>query len=356
MKIIHIIHNDKFIKPFINFIEKNFNKDEHLFVFMDGADEKVFPIPEADNILNINNKYPGKKNTLKLSHILNPLFEDADKVILHSLFSDNLIFYLFLHQKYLKKCYWVLWGGDLYSNITAKKTLGNAFGRYTRSRVIKKLGGVISYIREGDFELVQKYYATEAECYESFFYPSNLYEEYDIKSKEHKTLNIQIGNSANPTNNHIEVFEKLEKYKDQDIKIFVPLSYGGQDNAKKVIDAGKQIFGDKFQPLIEFMPFKDYLELLGKIDIAIFNHNRQQAMGNITTLLGLGKKVYVRSNETPWKMFNKLQIKVYDTALDISIDAIDEDIKKQNQKRVKAYFSEENLIKDWEQILGKERG
>ena len=125
---------------------------------------------------------------------------------------------------------------------------------------------------------------------------------------------------------------------------------------RKVIDAGKQIFGDKFQPLIEFMPFKDYLELLGKIDIAIFNHNRQQAMGNITTLLGLGKKVYVRSNETPWKMFNKLQIKVYDTALDISIDAIDEDIKKQNQKRVKAYFSEENLIKDWEQILGKERG
>ena len=140
MKIIHIIHNDKFIKPFIDFIEKNFDKDEHLFVFMDGADEKVFQIPKADNILNINNLYPGKKNTLKLSHILNPLLEDADKVILHSLFSGDLIFYLFLHQKYLKKCYWVLWGGDLYSSITAKKTLRNAFGRYTRSRVIKQMG------------------------------------------------------------------------------------------------------------------------------------------------------------------------------------------------------------------------
>lgn len=38
------------------------------------------------------------------------------------------------------------------------------------------------------------------------------------------------------------------------------------------------------------MPFEEYLGLLAKIDIAILNHKRQQAMGNITTLLGLGKK------------------------------------------------------------------
>jgi len=353
MKIIHIIFNDKFIKPFIDFIEKHFDRDEHLFVFMDGNDEKVFPIPEADNILNINNKYSGKKNILKLSHILNPLLEDADKVILHSLFSHNLIFYLYLHQQYLKKCYWVLWGGDLYTDITRQKTLRNAFRRYIKSRVIKQMGGLITYIREGDFELTQKYYGTQAKCYESFFYLSNLYEEYDIKPKKHTTINIQVGNSADPTNNHIEIFEKLKKYKNKDIKIIAPLSYSSPENAKKVIKIGKQIFGDKFEPLTDFMPFEKYLELLGEIDIAIFNHKRQQAMGNITTLLGLGKKVYVRRDETPWKMFNKLQIKVYDTTLDISIDTIDEDVKEENQKKVKAYFSEENLVKHWEQILGK---
>ncbi len=352
MKIIHIINNDKFIKPFIDFIEKNFDKEEHLFIFMFGADDKVFQIPKADNILNINNQYRGKKNILKLSHILNPLLKDADKVILHSLFSGNLIFYLYLHQKYLKKCYWVLWGGDLYSSITTKKTLRNAFSRYRKSRVIKQMGGLINYIREGDFEVAQEWYGTEAECYESFFYPSNLYEEYDIKPKKHTTINIQVGNSADPTNNHIEVFEKLEKYKDEDIKIIVPLSYSSPENAKKVIKVGKQIFGDKFESLTEFMPFEEYLELLGEIDIAIFNHKRQQAMGNITTLLGLGKKVYVRSNETPWKMFNKLQIKVYDTTLNISIDTIDKNTKEENQKRVKAYFSEENLVKHWKHILG----
>jgi len=34
------------------------------------------------------------------------------------------------------------------------------------------------------------------------------------------------------------------------------------------------------------MPLDEYLNLLAKIDIAIFNHKRKQAMGNITTLLG----------------------------------------------------------------------
>jgi len=46
------------------------------------------------------------------------------------------------------------------------------------------------------------------------------------------------------------------------------------------------IFREKFKPLVDFIPFDEYLNLLAKVDIAIFNHKRQQTMGNITTLLG----------------------------------------------------------------------
>ena len=45
-------------------------------------------------------------------------------------------------------------------------------------------------------------------------------------------------------------------------------------------------FWRKFKPLVDFMPFDEYLNLLAKVDIAIFNHKRQQAMGNTTILLG----------------------------------------------------------------------
>ena len=34
MKIIHIFPNEKFTEPFINFTNKNFDKDEHLFLIL----------------------------------------------------------------------------------------------------------------------------------------------------------------------------------------------------------------------------------------------------------------------------------------------------------------------------------
>lgn len=53
---------------------------------------------------------------------------------------------------------------------------------------------------------------------------------------------------------------------------------------RKVIIKGKELFGEKFIPLTEFMTFEKYLEFLGSIDIAIFAHKRQQAMGNTITI------------------------------------------------------------------------
>jgi hypothetical protein len=181
-------------------------------------------------------------------------------------------------------------------------------------------------------------------------YPSNLYKEYAINPKADGAINMQLGNSADPTNNHIEVLEKLVKYRDKNIKIYTPLSYGDKEYAKSVISYGQQLFGDKFVPLIEFMPFEKYLEFLSEIDIAIFAHKRQQAMGNTITLLGLGKKVYMRSDITPWQLFNDIDVKVFDVE-DIQIDAIDEETKKENHQKIKEYFSEENYLKQLQNLF-----
>jgi hypothetical protein len=59
----------------------------------------------------------------------------------------------------------------------------------------------------------------------------------------------------------------------------------GQQHAKLVIAQGHEWFGDKLVPMTGFMPFEQYLEFLKSFDIAIFNHQRQQAMGNTITLL-----------------------------------------------------------------------
>lgn len=183
-------------------------------------------------------------------------------------------------------------------------------------------------------------------------YPSNLYKEYDFSylNKDHNKIYIQIGNSADPSNNHLEVFEKLKKYKDTSIEIICPLSYGDVGHRDKIIKEGNRIFGEKFIPIITLMPFDEYLGLLAKIDIAIFNHKRQQAMGNITTLLGLGEKVYIRYDITSWDFCKDHGLKVFSSNAGFS-DLLQEMTKIE---KVKKHFSENKLKDDWKMIFIKE--
>ena len=35
---------------------------------------------------------------------------------------------------------------------------------------------------------------------------------------------------------------------------------------------GKELFGEKFFPIFDFMPFENFMKLLGQIDLALFAH------------------------------------------------------------------------------------
>lgn len=105
--------------------------------------------------------------------------------------------------------------------------------------------------------------------------------------------NIQVGNSASFTNNHIEAFEKLAKLDLSGRKVIVPLSYGSQECREFVLSAGERILGEHFQPLVDFMPLEEYLETVSSCGTVIMNHNRQQALGNIFASLWRGARVYL---------------------------------------------------------------
>ena len=98
------------------------------------------------------------------------------------------------------------------------------------------------------------------------------------------------------------------------------------------------------------MPLDDYLNFLEKIDIAIFNHRYQQAMGNAITLLGLGKKLYIRTDITPWALFQSLGVEVYDVKK-IDLMPMDQTIGLRNKSVIKKHFSEKNLIAQLSRIF-----
>jgi len=220
--------------------------------------------------------------------------------------------------------------------------------------VIKRIGHLVTYI-PGDVELARKWYGARGEYHECLMYLSNVVNPQVLQGVEQAEstqsgLTFLVGNSADPSNNHIEALEKLLPYKDQDIKIYVPLSYGDQTHAKKVIEQGNDWFGEKFFPMSSFMPFDQYLEFLKGIDIAIFNHKRQQAMGNIITLLGMGKTVYVRSDvsHSNFLIGIDLNIKFISKFSLESLPAIE---LLDNTKAVQFYFSRDKLFSQLSNIF-----
>lgn len=345
MQNLHLIPNDKFTNPYIKFINQNFEKSQHLFLIIGKGMGTT--ITMSENIIQLRRK----RCLVSLVNKMN----QSEKIFLHGLFHPQLIIVLFFQPWLLKKCSWIVWGGDLYYYSKDRKTLKEKALEFMRRLVIKNIGGLITHIK-GDYELAQLWYRTRGKHYYSFFYPSNLYKEYDL-SECNKSTNktyIQIGNSADPSNNHIEIFEKLSVFNNKEFEVICPLSYGGSNEyLNKVIEKGKELFGKNFVPITEFMPFEKYLETLAKIDLAIFNHNRQQAVGNITTLLSLGKKVYIRDDITTWGFCEDHGLKVYSLNFEFQdvFTPMPDEIKNKNKERMKEQFSEKKLVSDWEVIF-----
>lgn len=331
-RIIHIGRNGSIMNNFVKFMENNFESRNHFF-YLTGKETN-----DISNVVDITNK----KDFIKKILQINIELYKSKKIIIHG-FNQTYLFYLFFFQPWLlKKCYWVMWGGDLYSYQQEATTFKYKVLYFMRDNIYKKMGHLVTGTI-GDYKLAQKWYGTTGKHIKCFNYPSNLYKEYDISPKEHTTINIQLGNSADPTNNHIEVLEKLKAYKDKDIKIFTPLSYGNQEYAQSVISKGKELFGEKFVALTDFMAFDKYLEFLGTIDIAIFAHKRQQAFGNTITLLGMGKKVYLDQESTLNSVFKEKKIKIFNLD-EINLSYLDEDTQRVNIQQVKANFSRESLV------------
>ena len=322
---------DKFNVPFIDFVAEHFDITQHQFVFLQAPQYKYGMTKETD-VIWIDKKY-------KVVELLKYMYE-ADKIIIHGLWSTRLIQILFLQPWLLKKCYWIMWGGDFY--FPEKQS-------WIKKQVIKKMGYLLTGTT-GDYELAKKWYGAKGKHIKCFNYPSNLYKDYHIRPKVHSTINIQLGNSADPTNHHIEVLQSLEKFKDKNIQIFVPLSYGNLEYAKEVILKGKEIFGDKFIAFTDFMLFEKYMEFLSEIDIAIFNHRRQQAFGNIISLVGMGKKVYLNKISTLNDVFEELNIKIFNTS-DINLEKIDKNVQLNNIEKIQIYYSQNKLREQLEKIF-----
>jgi dTDP-N-acetylfucosamine:lipid II N-acetylfucosaminyltransferase len=95
---------------------------------------------------------------------------------------------------------------------------------------------------------------------------------------------------------------------------------------------------------------------LNNIDIAIFNNDRQQALGNIYALLYLNKKVFIRSDTTMWLHFKeKFNIDMNDFLLveNLNFDQFVEIRESSNKVKINKVFEEGYLVNIWENVFNE---
>lgn len=342
---LHVISPEKFILPYISFLNERFAPTDHkLYLFGNKtfyqSDHKFKAIYHED--------YRHHLGYLALAREM----RNASKVILHGLFNDRLTQLLFLNPQVLKKCFWVIWGGDLYRYRSKEKRIKFHIDEFIRRCTISRIGNLVTYV-PGDVELARKWYGATGTYHHCILYPSNVPavpHELEISDRHTEEVRVLIGNSADPENHHAEVIDRIATLHSVPFRAFAPLSYGDTSYASLIADYGTSKLADRFVPLREFMSLEQYRNFLKSIDIAIFNHGRQQGMGNILSLLAAGKKVYMRSDISSANMLQSLGIKVFDIR-DLSLARLSRDEAESNASIVRSLFTSVSLAAQWNSIF-----
>ena len=260
MKILHIFPRANYMVTtnFTKFINEYFQNSSHSFALVGEIegfykDEKikkqVIPIERSD---------------------IPAMFEKYDRIIFHSMFflGPKVMLWLLLNKSELNKVYWVSWGGDLYQwRINYNSKFYSMIHNSLMYLIIKNIKNFIAiFPKDADYfkqnfktkanTIVASYVGWSYESISNRDFADEIVKQRSLNST--KTINIQVGHSANQSLQHIEVFKKLLKYKDEDMMIHVPINYGGKDYSDKVEKAAKEYFGSKVICYREMMNKEDY--------------------------------------------------------------------------------------------------
>ncbi|MHA3052062.1 TDP-N-acetylfucosamine:lipid II N-acetylfucosaminyltransferase family protein [Acinetobacter sp. ANC 4640] len=371
-KILHLSIDDKFTDMALYYFELLQPNTNTLVVYTE----------KQPKFIRTNSVWVNKNNIFSKINI-----DDYDLVILHSLSS---VWFDFI--KKLPKnipIVWIGWGYDYYDLLPQKLLLYKTIKISNNNEILFKFFSCIKKIIKKIlfFNLPNKkkiieridYFAPVLESEYTMIkqalnfrkFPEYIYFNYGsleknlIKNFNKKIVNgnnILVGNSATDTNNHIEIFDLLNNLAFVDsTKIICPLSYGNEIYKKNIINIGNNILGERFDPLVEFMNIDDYISKIISCKVVIMNHVRQQAFGNIITMLYLGAKVFLRE-ENPIYIFLKnkgaIIYSIHDLEKNHNLiyeELTDSDILK-NQNILRDFISEDATIEKTRKIIALSKG
>ncbi len=222
------------------------------------------------------------------------------------------------------------------------KKWDNEFTLNFISRSIDFIIAVLPY----DIEIFTDKYNTRA----SFFHINYLNPLLEVKPSFAKGKSLLIGNSATHTNNHLDVFECLNKFSQLD-KIIIPLSYGSQKYGDYIGNIAIKKFGKKVNLLKNFIPFRDYQNIILSCEFMIMGHIRQQALGNIVQALFSGIKIFLYEKSAVYKFLKKNNFVVSKITPDLDFIPLTITQKKHNVKKCLQVFGKNKIKNDVTKLM-----
>lgn len=154
-------------------------------------------------------------------------------------------------------------------------------------RIIKRIN-YFQPVTQIEYLLLKKQYPFITA--KEFYYPNSFGNNLPVKINKLSSGNsILLGNSATYTNNHLDVWNGIKEFVNNNQKIFIPTSYGDSAYAKKlkeIINTQSTVFLDKF------LTREQYNKLMDECAFFIIGSLRQQAMGNVSICIEKGIKIF----------------------------------------------------------------
>ncbi len=373
ISILHIATDEKFINAANYIFEKAFPGCNHFVIRRSKFNRKLEHVVKKENIQVV---FYDSGLVKKLSEMT----QNYDCVFLHGISAYNGT--IFLQSKQKEKFVGMLWGAELYTeeylpddklvgDLTASIKLPESRISFTErirelvrniiyykpstikdaSRLAASELSYVSTLHEEDFHYFKERNLIPEKCRHIPFayYPL----EFIMQGNESSTVNgndILLGNSASFTNNHLEALEMLKGMDIGNRKIIVPLSYGNSKYADYIQNKGTELLGENFIPLRKFMPLNEYTSIISGCGVTIMNHYRQQAEGNILTMLWLGSKVYLNESNTFYQYLKRAGAVIFTMEKDFSegnlsvLENLSPEEIKHNRDILKKEIGEERVI------------
>ncbi|MCH7974479.1 MAG: TDP-N-acetylfucosamine:lipid II N-acetylfucosaminyltransferase [Bacteroidetes bacterium] len=369
-------------------------------IFLDYAIDQFEAIAPDYNIYLVNSNSPQKikniekiitaeSNSNQYQYYIKKLSQ-FDGVILHALTDDKIK--IVNNADTSVKFAWMFWGADAYyinkirTNLFSKKTKkilktindnssfiyevkqflysmdvfsvpyslinkGNFPADYQRRKAMKRVDFCAPVI-EDDYYMIKKKLNLKCKLLPfSYGTIESLVHDFENDNFSQNTKNtysrILLGNSADPSNNHIDILYLLQKLNFTG-EIVCPLSYGDVNYRDFLIKIGYDIFGNKFKPLTDFIPLQQYQSLLRSCGIVIMNHYRQQGMGNIISSLYNGSKIFLNEKNPVYTFLKRNNAVIFSITnilkLSESFSELTFDEIKQNQTFIINHYSREKVL------------